>query len=547
MPEPAGVLDITSFPRAVAERALATPDRVFVVEAGGRSVTFAGFAREIEAWANGFVSLGVRPGDVICSMRKATASGLAAWLGAARAGAIDAGVAVSYRGELLHGLLAKARVLVIDAECADAIVPLADRLPQLKAVVVTGDAPPGLAGDAAAPGRTVITERALTAGAPVATVLHDPMPWDIGCLTHTSGTTGPAKAVLLPWGHLYAFATALFDPAELTEDDAFYSPMPMHHVAQRVQSYLMALVGGRVVVRNAFSASEYWADVRRHGCTITNVSVGAKILYGMPRAPDDATVPLRMVLMSPLIPEYLEFGRRFGLEVRTMFGSTEMGLPIVSDQIPPNARTSGRRNTRFPHLELRLVDEHDIPVAVGRPGEMIVRSAHPWTLNAGYLGQPDTSFTAWRNGWFHTGDMMVEDADGWLYFSDRVKDSIRRRGENISSFEVESALSTHPDIAESAVVGVDSAEWGEQDVLAVIVPRDGATIDPRAVTEFLAGVLPAFMIPRYLRVVSELPKSEATHRIQKSELRERGIAGGTWDRDADRARLGRTASMREGP
>jgi carnitine-CoA ligase len=527
MPEPIGVLDITSFPRAVTERASACPDRIFIVEAGGRSVTFAEFAREIEAWANGFVSLGVRPGDVICSIRKATASGLAAWLGAARAGAIDAGIAVSYRGELLLGMLAKARVLVIDADCVDSIVPLAGHLPRLKAVVVTG-------GEdfATLPGLAVITEEALTAAAPVVADLLDPMPWDIGCLTHTSGTTGPAKAVLLPWGHLYAFATALFDPAELGEDDVFYSPMPMHHVAQRVQSYLMALVGGRVVIRNAFSASEYWADVRRHGCTITNVSVGAKIIYGLPPAPDDAAVPLRKVLMSPLIPEYRDFASRFGLEVRTMFGSTEIGLPIISDQTPPNARTSGRRNTRFPHLEARLVDEHDIPVGIRRPGELIVRSAQPWTLNAGYLGQPDASFTAWRNGWFHTGDMMVEDADGWFYFSDRVKDSIRRRGENISSFEVERALGAHPDVAESAVVGVESAEWGEQEVLAVIMPRDGATIDPQAVTDFLAGVLPAFMVPRYLRVVSELPKSEATHRIRKSELRQRGITDDTWDREA---------------
>ena len=215
-----------------------------------------------------------------------------------------------------------------------------------------------------------------------------------------------------------------------------------------------------------------------------------------------------------------------------------MGLPIISDQTPPNARTSGRRNTRFPHLEVRLVDQHDIPVEVGRPGEMIVRSGQPWTLNAGYLGQPDASFTAWRNGWFHTGDMMVEDADGWFYFSDRVKDSIRRRGENISSFEVERALGAHPDVAESAVVGVESAEWGEQEVLAVIVPRVGATIDPQAVTDCLAGVLPAFMVPRYLRVVSELPKSEATHRIQKSQLRQRGITDDTWDRETHRVRVG---------
>ena len=180
------------------------------------------------------------------------------------------------------------------------------------------------------------------------------------------------------------------------------------------------------------------------------------------------------------------------------------------------------------------MDEHDIPVPAGQPGEMIVRSQYPWTMNAGYLGQPEASFRAWRNGWFHTGDVMREAADGWIYFCDRVKDSIRRRGENISSFEVERVLSGHPAVAEAAVVGVEAADWGEQDVLAVVVPGPGAQIDPAELTEFAARALPAFMVPRYVRVVASLPKSEATHRIQKSVLREHGTGGDAWDRQADR-------------
>jgi crotonobetaine/carnitine-CoA ligase len=529
MPDSQPVPDLPVLTRLVADRAAATPGRMFVVETGGRSVSYGEMASEAKAWARGLASLGLGPGDVVCSMRAASASGVAAWLGTAKIGAIDAGIAVSYRGELLHSMLAKGRVLVIDADCVQQILPLTSRLQHLLAIVVTGDGEfPAL------PELTVVTEKELLARDFEADLI-DPKPWDTGCLTHTSGTTGPSKAVLLPWGHLYSFATALFDPAELTEDDAFYSPMPMNHIAQRVQTYLMAIVGGRVVVRNAFSASEYWSDVRTYGCTITNVSVGAKILFAMPPAADDATVPLRMVLMSPLIPEYREFGSRFGLEVRTMFGSTEVGLPIISAQPPPNALTSGRRNTRFPYLEIRLVDEHDLPVTAGQAGEMIVRSPHPWTLNAGYLGQPDASFRAWRNGWFHTGDMMREDADGWIYFCDRVKDSIRRRGENISSFEVERVLSEHPAVAEAAVVGVESADWGEQDVLAAVVPKAAGRIDPAELTEFAARALPAFMVPRYVRVVASLPKSEATHRIQKSTLREHGSGDDAWDRQADRS------------
>lgn len=522
------VQDIEPLTRIVASRAAEAPETPFVIEVGGATLSYADVDALALDWARGLASAGVRRGDVVCSMRSTTASGIAAWLGAARLGAIDAGIAVTYRGELLSNLLAKGTVLLIDRANLAALEPIRDRLDHLAAVVITGedgDAPADLA-----PGVAVLTEAQLLAAGTADHDEHliDPRPWDIGCLTHTSGTTGPSKSVLLPWGHLYSFATALFDPAELTSDEVFYSPMPMNHVAQRVHTYLMAVVGGRVVVRNAFSPDVYWDDVRTHGATLTNVSVGPKILWDRPPGQDDADNPLRRVLMSPLLPNFREFGERFGVEVRTMFGSTEVGLPIVSGpHPPPHHRTSGRRNERFPFLEIRLVDEHDAPVPVGTPGELVVRSQNPWTLNAGYLGQPDTSFTAWRNGWFHTGDLLVEDEDGWFSFADRAKDSIRRRGENVSSFEVEAAIVRHPTVTECAVVGVESPEWGEQEVLAVVVP--GEDFDGARLVADLKEELPSFMVPRFVRVVDALPKSEATLRTQKSTLREQGITDTTWD------------------
>lgn len=527
-PSTVTVQDIEPLTRIVSRRASESPDTPFVIEAEGATLGYGEVDALALAWARGLASVGVRRDDVICSMRATTASGIATWLGAARLGAIDAGIAVTYRGQLLLDLLVKGRVLLIDRASLPALDGVRDRVGHLEAVVITGedgDVPPDLV-----PGVRVLTEAELLSGGGAEQDEHliDPQPWDIGCLTHTSGTTGPSKSVLLPWGHLYSFATSLFDPAELTEDECFYSPMPMNHVAQRVHTYLMAVVGGRVVVRNGFKPDTYWDDVRAHGCTLTNVSVGPKILWDRPAREDDADNTLTKVLMSPLLPNFREFGERFGVEVRTMFGSTEVGLPIVSGPYsPPYHRTSGRRNERFPFLEARLVDEHDIPVPVGTPGELVVRSRNPWTLNAGYLGQPETSFTAWRNGWFHTGDLLVEDEDGWFSFSDRSKDSIRRRGENISSFEVEAAIVAHPTVREAAVVGVESPEWGEQEVLAVVVP-DG-DVDPARLVADLTEGLPSFMVPRFVRIVDALPKSEATLRIQKSTLREQGVTDTTWD------------------
>lgn len=514
--------------RIVARRAVEAPDTPFVVEVGGATLGYRDVDTLSLAWARGLASVGVRAGDVVCSMRSTTASGIAAWLGTARLGAIDAGIAVTYRGTLLLDLLVKGRVLLIDRAQLAVLDGIRDQLGHLVAVVITGedgDAPADLV-----PGATVVTEADLlgSAGEDLDEHLIDPEPWDIGCLTHTSGTTGPSKSVLLPWGHLYSFATALFDPADLGDDEVFYSPMPMNHVAQRVHTYLMAVVGGQVVVRNGFSPDAYWDDVRTHGCTLTNASVGPKILWDRPPCDDDADNPLRQVLMSPLLPNWQEFGERFGLEVHTMFGSSEVGLPIISGSTPaPYHRASGRRNERFPHLEIRLVDEHDIPVPVGTPGELVVRSRNPWTLNAGYLGQPDVTARAWRNGWFHTGDLLVEDEDGWFSFVDRAKDSIRRRGENISTFEVEVAAMRHPTVAECAVVGVESPEWGEQEVLAVVVAAEG--FDPAQLVADLRQEIPSFMVPRFVRQVEALPRTEATLRIRKSVLREQGVTDTTWD------------------
>lgn len=522
------VQDCEPLTRIVARRAAETPDTPFVVEVDGATLGYGDIDALSLAWARGLASLGVRAGDVVCSMRSTTASGIAAWLGAARLGAIDAGIAVTYRGTLLLDLLVKGRVLLIDRAQLSVLDGIRDELAHLVAVVITGA--PGDAPCDLVPGATVVTEAELLASVTAELDEHliDPEPWDIGCLTHTSGTTGPSKSVLLPWGHLHSFATALFDPDELGTDEVFYSPMPMNHVAQRVHTYLMAVVGGQVVVRNGFSPDAYWDDIRAHGATLTNVSVGPKILWDRPPRDDDADNTLTRVLMSPLLPNFREFGERFGVEVRTMFGSSEVGLPIISGtQAPPYHRTSGRRNARFPHLEIRLVDEHDIPVAVGTPGELVVRSPNPWTLNAGYLGQADVTAQAWRNGWFHTGDLLVEDEDGWFSFVDRAKDSIRRRGENISTFEVEVAAVRHPTVAECAVIGVESAEWGEQEVLAVVVPADD--FDPARLVADMRQELPSFMVPRFVRVVDALPKTEATLRVQKSTLREQGITASTWD------------------
>jgi crotonobetaine/carnitine-CoA ligase len=258
----------------------------------------------------------------------------------------------------------------------------------------------------------------------------------------------------------------------------------------------------------------------------------AQILLQMPPSADDTDHQARSMACGPVIPQIEEFKTRFGIERHTTaFGMTEAGIPIVAGWNPPNTKTCGRPRPGRPGYEVRVVDEHDEPVAPGDVGELIVRCSEPWCMNIGYWKMPDKTAEAWRNGWYHTGDAFIVDDDGWMYFVDRIKDAIRRRGENISSFEVEALVNQHPAVQESAAIGVPS-EVGEDDVKIHVVVKPDEELTPEALLEFLIPRMPRFMVPRYVELVAELPKTDATFRTQKVKLRERALNDATWDRVA---------------
>ena len=211
-----------------------------------------------------------------------------------------------------------------------------------------------------------------------------------------------------------------------------------------------------------------------------------------------------------------------------MFNMTEISSPIKAgfDDIEEMPTTScGKVRSGY---QCRVVDEHDIEVPRGQLGELIVRSDEPWVMNAGYFNMPEKTAEAWRNGWFHTGDGFIQDSEGWFHFVDRQKDAIRRRGENISSMEVEAQVNTHPAVLESAAVAVPS-EWGEDEVKIVVVLKPGETIDASTMHAYLSGIMPRFMVPRFIEFAAALPKTP-TEKVRKVALREAGITPETWDR-----------------
>jgi crotonobetaine/carnitine-CoA ligase len=299
--------------------------------------------------------------------------------------------------------------------------------------------------------------------------------------------------------------------------------------------FVMLARGASVAIVEQFSTDRFWEVVRTTRSTVVFLlGVMANFLIKRPPSPADRDHGVRLAFMVPFTDDAPAFKERFGIDIYTIFNMTEIASPIVSEANPTKRGTCGRVR---PGVEVRLVDEHDCEVPVGAIGEMLVRSDRPWGMNSGYNKDSAATARAWANGWFHTGDAFRKDEDGYFYFVDRVKDAIRRRGENISSFEVEVEVCAHPDVREAAAIAVPS-EYSEDEVMVVVAPVPGRSIDHTALASFLMERMPYFMVPRYIRVLDELPKTPSA-KVLKADLRKEGITPDTFDREAAGMRVRR--------
>jgi len=514
--------------RAHAER---SPDKVFAVFEDGDAWTYAETAARTWRCANGLRALGLEQRDPIVAWLPNGKEALLAWFGAAAAGLVYTPLNTAYKGALLANALnlVNARVLVAHAGLVDRLVGL--DLPHLERIVVVGDTaslpdglPPALAFDDVAADDDESPP-----------VLPEPIePWDDQMVMFTGGTTGVSKAVRRTNVLYLKMCEPSFDQVGIGSDDRFFVCAPMFHGGADVPIYSMLRHGGSVAIVSGFRTSTFWDDVRRYECTVAWIhSAMAHFLWEQPESPGDRDHPLRLAMQAPLLPTMHEFAERFGIRLYTVYGMTELPCPF-SILDPVDHRTLGK--PWDPDVELRLVDEHDREVPDGTPGELLVRHRIAWAITPGYLHNSEATAAVWRNGWFHSGDVFVRDADGDYALVGRVKDSIRRRGENISAAEVERELLAHSAIADAAVIGIQVAV--EQEVMAFLVPRAGEQPAPDDVIAFVTERLPYYAVPRFVEFVDELPRTLAL-RADKQELRERGITAATWDREAAGIRLRR--------
>ena len=329
--------------------------------------------------------------------------------------------------------------------------------------------------------------------------------------------------------YVQEWTTATVTYGYMVQSDRMLVNLPMFHVGGIAAITAAVACGGSVALFEAFDTRRFWDTVRETGSTVCSGLIGALTSFLMKEPPraDDADNPLRMVTLSPINEDTAALGKRFGFDYLSGFNMTEVSGPLICPVNDTVMRSCGRVRVG---MQCRIVDDHDNEVPHGHPGELVIRADNPWTLFSGYLGDPDATAQAWRNGWFHTGDLMWRDADGSFFFVDRKKDAIRRRGENMSSLEIEIEVTAHPAVRECAAYGVD-LPGGEQEVMVAVAPVDGAEIDARALVEWLIPRMTHFMVPRYVRVETTLPKTP-TNKIQKTDLRSEGVTPATFDREA---------------
>jgi carnitine-CoA ligase len=494
-----------------------------LVTAGETTWTYAETYEAAARCAGALRTAGIEPGDrvaIICSNR---VEFLQIVLGCAWLGAVAVPINIASRGPQLQHILSNcaARLLVMEAAYTENLVLLDPSELAIEAIWLidaTGEVRLGEVASVAMPrgGERI-------AAAPV-------RPADLALILYTSGTTGPSKGVCCPQAQYFWWAVNTASLLQLCADDVLCTSLPLFHTNALNTFYQALLIGSSVRFEQRFSASRFFASLAQHRATVTYL-LGAMvpILLSRPRCAEEAAHTVRIALAPGVPPQFHgEFEQRTGIRLLDGWGSTETNFVLgttVEHQKP------GWMGPVFDGFQARVVDEQDNEIADETAGELVVRSDDPFAFATGYFRAPEKTVEAWRNLWFHTGDRVVRRSDGYFRFVDRLKDAIRRRGENISSFEVEQVLLSHAAVANAAAFPVRSP-LAEDEVMAAVMLHPGHWLTEAELIAFCKPRLPYFAVPRYLEFVRELPTTESG-KVQKYKLRERGVTEKTWDREAD--------------
>jgi crotonobetaine/carnitine-CoA ligase len=507
---------------AALERAVERwPDRTFL-KIEGQEVTFAEFDEQVGRLAGGLREAGLGRGDRLAVYMRNSLACLHTWFAANRLGAVWAPINTEFRGLTLEhavGLLGS-DLFVADA---DLVLPLRAAL---HARVLSPRIVVNPAEEATVDGLELLDR--FYADEPVHPV--EVKFSDQAGMLFTSGTTGRSKACVLSHQYFITQASILIRNLGLREDDVLYCPFPLYHAdATALTTVPALLMGATATITKRFSASRFWEEVREVGATVFDfMGATLSMLWKAEAKADDADNPVRLAWGVPVPHEWAEgFERRFGLKLFELYGSVEASIPVTQTYDGPCVPGSCGRATQ--EFEVRIHDDDDNPVPPNTPGEIVIRPLEPSIILDDYFGMPEATVEAFRNLWFHSGDLGRMDEDGNLFFVGRKKEAIRRRGENISAFEVEEGVLLHPDVVQCAAIGVPS-ELTEEEVKIYVVRRTGSELTPDEIIEHCRATLAKFQVPRYVEFVEDIPKTP-TGKLAKYLLKERAFTPATWDRE----------------
>jgi crotonobetaine/carnitine-CoA ligase len=479
------------------------------------------------SFANGFLELGLHKGDKVCIMLDNCLEHLYCWFGLGKAGLVDVPINTAYKGQILEHIInnSEATAIIIDQAYVERIMFVIENIKSLKYLIVY--CPPGVEKvNFELPIRILDLNDffSFSTSEPDTNIHHS----DLATIIYTSGTSGPSKGVMMSHAFCYSFGRVTGGNLGLLPEDIDYTCLPMFHANARLLcTYPCLLAGAQVAMARRFSVSRFWQDINFFGATVFNcLGAMAPLLLKNSSDPYVENNPVRLAFLIPTPEPYKEFEQRFNLKIITSYGMTEVNMPIFSSpdlEFPEKSCGKG-----VPGFELAIVNEYDQEVPDGEIGELVVRPSTAYTIMSGYYNLPEKTLEAFRNLWFHTGDALYRDKDGWYFFIDRIKDAIRRRGENISSYEVETIINTHSAVLESAVIAIKDSVFTEDEVKACLVLKPGEQLTPEKLIDYCRPRMPYFYIPRYIEIMDSFPKTP-TGKIQKAVLRERGITANTWD------------------
>ena len=511
-----------SFSGMLADRAHWAPDNVLLYFEG-QQFTYGEVDRQASAFAAGVMALGLNPGDAISTFMTNRPEYLFATYGANRAGLVGTSVNTMFKASFLAFPIeySESKILITEALLAPALMTMGT-LPSLRFIVYVDGVPAEVPA-----GITALSWEDLLAGGKANQSFPTLLPSDLCAISFTSGTTGRSKGVLSPNLQGIVMGKESATANAITPRDRMYTCMPLFHgMAQVTTGYAAVYAGAAIVLSRRFSVTAYWDEIRKSQATQSS-ALGSmlQMLLAPPPSPSDREHVCTRIFSAPAPPEVLyKFERRYGTHVIEGYGSTEIKNVLYN---PLDARKIGSMGKPTATTILEIHDTDGNRVQPGEVGEIVYRPKLPNIMLMGYHKEPEKTLAQMRGLWWHTGDMGSMDSDGYFYFFDRTADRLRRRGENISSMEVEGVLAAYPGVQEAAAIAAPS-DVGEDEVLAVLEVADPATFDFPALFTYCCAGMPRFMVPRYFRLVPSLPRTP-TGKVRKTALRDEGITSDTWD------------------